>query len=47
MTIETVALLVAPVGGLILGMVVYFVATREAKRDLDQDLAKPVTDPRP
>jgi len=34
---ETVALLMAPVGGLILGLVVYVVAMREARRDLEHD----------
>jgi hypothetical protein len=38
---ETVALLIAPVGGLLLGLVVYLVAVREAKRDLPAPADKP------
>lgn len=41
MTIETVALLVTPIGGLILGLVVFLVARRSAQRDLDRDNPKP------
>jgi hypothetical protein len=42
MTIETVALLITPVGGLILGLVVFLVARRAARRDLDTSNPKPV-----
>ena len=42
MTMETVALLMAPVGGLILGLVVFVVARRAARRDLDSSNPKPV-----
>ena len=42
MTMETVALLMAPVGGLILGLVVFVVARRAARRDLDSSNPKSV-----
>jgi hypothetical protein len=42
MTIETVALLITPIGGLILGLVVFVVARRAARRDLDTSNPKPV-----
>lgn len=41
MTMETVALLMAPIGGLILGLVVFMVARRAARRDLDTSNPKP------
>jgi len=40
MTIETFALLVTSVGALILGLIVYLVATREARRDLKEPRSK-------
>jgi hypothetical protein len=47
MTMETIALLMAPIGGLVLGAVVYIVATREARRERKREAAKPAVDARP